>query len=175
MPVSCSSFTYGILQRVQSSWITSARSFPEPNAPESSWRKCYIRVINDNQLWEVLQPSQRYLLYLPIYPRVNGRTLSVQGDKLVTSPAPKMTAKLQGRGQGQSENGRTWNVELFIQQKWKERERKMNLEKLRADNWSWTASLACCPAEYSKPPSQSPIPRSAKRKPDGPCWWKAVN
>jgi hypothetical protein len=56
-------------------------------------------------------------LYLPIYPRVNGRTLSVQGDKLVTSPAPKMTAKLQGRGQGQSENGRTWNIELFIQHK----------------------------------------------------------
>jgi hypothetical protein len=36
-------------------------------------------------------------IYLPIYPRVNGRTLSVQGDKLVTSPAPKITAKLKNQ------------------------------------------------------------------------------
>lgn len=40
---------------------------------------------------------KRLPLYLPIYPRVNGRTLSVQGDKLVTSPAPKITAKLHNR------------------------------------------------------------------------------
>lgn len=31
---------------------------------------------------------------LPIYPRVRGSTLSVQGDKLVTSPAPNITAAL---------------------------------------------------------------------------------
>lgn len=30
-----------------------------------------------------------------MYPSVNGKTLSVQGDKLVTRPAPKITATLQ--------------------------------------------------------------------------------
>lgn len=30
-----------------------------------------------------------------MYPSVNGRTLSVHGERLVTRPAPKITAKLQ--------------------------------------------------------------------------------
>jgi hypothetical protein len=45
----------------------------------------------------IKQNTSKCPLYSPIYPRVNGRTLSVQGDKLVTSPAPKITAKLMHR------------------------------------------------------------------------------
>jgi hypothetical protein len=45
----------------------------------------------------IKQNISKWPTYSPIYPRVNGRTLSVQGDKLVTSPAPKITAKLMNR------------------------------------------------------------------------------
>ena len=31
---------------------------------------------------------------IPIYPRVNGKTLKVHGEKLVTKPAPKIIATL---------------------------------------------------------------------------------
>ena len=51
----------------------------------------------------IKQSSSGWTLYPPIYPRVNGRTLSVQGDKLVTSPAPKITAKLKKRRKYQKE------------------------------------------------------------------------
>jgi hypothetical protein len=50
----------------------------------------------------------------PIYPRVNGRTLSVQGDRLVTSPAPKMTAKLESK------------VKVGKEEIWKQAEKRKN-------------------------------------------------
>lgn len=53
--------------------------------------------MDSDKFWGFQQPAQMKTLYLPIYPKVNGRTLSVQGDKLVTSPAPNITAKLENQ------------------------------------------------------------------------------
>ncbi len=36
------------------------------------------------------------LLYPPMYPMVSGSTLSVHGDKLVTSPAPRTMTYVKG-------------------------------------------------------------------------------
>lgn len=77
--------------------VTSYLLLPEPNAPVKEKSKNDVthkdRKKKTETLGEVVTSSIRDK-FLPIYPRVRGNTLSVQGERLVTRPAPKITAKL---------------------------------------------------------------------------------